>query len=240
MPSKPFPSASGKLIILLGQKNLDGIPLRNAHSKQLAKSGLATDYRVYIRADAAATGFTGSSNSPDPYGVFAVDLVKGAQWTDIASLYDNLDVIGAYESTEHVIRPLDTNRPVGYPSPEPRRFAMLSKPEGKSHAEAMAYWLSQHPRFCLTHHTGMASYTQNHIDRSLLPGSPPLDGFADISYWNDDAFRFGHFSRPDSMELMLNDCRHFRSTSCVVPVTEWIIVRPQCWRDAEMTPAENY
>lgn len=231
MPSRPFPASRGKLIILLGERNLRKEPASNRHSMQILEKMRPDDYRVYIRDESLSTGRAGKSNSADPYGVFAVDLIKGLEWADISDFYENLDAIGVYEVTEHIIRPLDTDRPLGRPSPEPRRFAMLTKPVDKTHDEAMAYWLGRHPEFCLTHHTGMASYTQNHIDRILSGNSPLLDGFADISYWNEDAFRFGHFSRPDSMELMLADCRNFRSTSSVVPVTEWILARRECWRD---------
>jgi hypothetical protein len=100
---------------------------------------------------------------------------------------------------------------------------MLKKPLNKTHDQAMEYWLEKHPLFCFRHHTGMASYSQNHINAKLVETSPDLDGFPILTYWNKDALKYGHFSMKDSAQLMMEDCKNFRSTSFVITVDEYIM-----------------
>lgn len=231
MPRYAYPRYAGKLIILLGH----GVPLRDwylgDHAAALAAQPGVLEYRANILSRQGSDCLTRDTNGDDPYGVQAVDEIKGADWPSLRHLYDGVPVIGVYLSTEYMIRELHTNRPAGMKSPEIKRIAMLAKPADKTHEEAMDYWLEQHPHFCFRHHSGMASYSQNHVDSLLMEGSPPLDGFPMLSYWNEDALRFGHFSMRDSKKLMMEDCRHFRSTSFVMTMDEYVMKRPPSWRD---------
>ncbi len=224
MTLHPYPCHKGKLIVLI--KN-DHPSLKEwylaEHAKILASLPGVQEYRANMLSERATSSVTRQTNGDDPYGVGAVDEIKGPDWNDIRHLYGEVRILGAYRVTEYMIRELHTDRPVGMRTPEIKRIAMLTKPEGVTHEEAMTYWLERHPAFCFRHHSGMASYSQNHIDELLTENSIPLDGFPILTYWNEDAFRFGHFSMKDSRKLMLEDCRHFRSTSFVVTVDEYIM-----------------
>lgn len=234
MPLYDYPCYVGKLIILLGQRS-NG-PLKDwylkEHAEALASHHDMLEYRANILSEQTLSCLTKETNGEDPYGVQAVDEIKGPDWNSIQPLYNDVRILGAYQVKEYMIRELHTNRPTGIRSPEIKRIALLTKPEGRTHEQAMEYWLECHPSFCFRHHSGMASYSQNHIDKLLTDDSIPLDGFPILTYWNEDALRFGHFSMKDSKELMVEDCRHFRSTSFVCTVDEYIMKRPKTWRDA--------
>ena len=240
MPLYDYPRHTDKLIVLMSSG--DGFPLRSwylgEHAPRTAALEGITEYRANILSEQALNCLTRDTNGEDPYGVQAVDEIKGARWEDIKALYEGLHIIGAYRVTEYMIRELHTDRPAGRKSPEIKRIALLTRPVDKTHEQAMEYWLERHPTFCFRHHSGMASYSQNHVDEVLTEDSLPLDGFPILTYWNEDALRFGHFSMEDSKRLMVEDCRHFRSTSFVVTVDEYIMKRPRSWRDAPCrTPA---
>jgi len=241
MQHVPYPRHEGKLVILLGgeAEHLRRTYLEE-HAARLAAISGVQEYRANIKAAPDPNDPTAATNGTDPYGVLAIDEIKGASpqfsWKDVEALYrqaeaEGFRLIGAYSVTEYMVRELYTCRPTGIRSPEVKRIALLTRPEGKSHADAMQYWITQHPLFCFRHHTGMAAYSQYHINQRLTPDSPELDGFPILSYWNADAFRYGHFSREDTKDLMMEDCRGFRSTSFVVSVEEYVMKRPLNWRE---------
>ena len=234
MPLYNYPCYAGKLIILLGQCKNTSLKewYLKQHARALAERPDILEYRANILSEQTLSCLTKDTNGEDPYGVQAVDEIKGPDWNDVRELYSEARIIGAYQVTEYMIRELYTNRPTGMRSPEIKRIALLTKPADRTHEQAMEYWLDKHPSFCFRHHSGMASYSQNHIDKRLTEDSIPLDGFPILTYWNEDALRFGHFSMKDSKELMVKDCRHFRSTSFVITVDEYIMKRPASWRDA--------
>ena len=234
MPLYDYPCYTGKLIILLGQSNSNQLKdwYLKEHAEALARRHDMLEYRANILSEQTLSCLTKETNGEDPYGVQAVDEIKGPDWNSIRHLYEGIPIIGAYQVTEYMIRELYTNSPTGIRSPEIKRIALLTKPEDRTHEQAMEYWLERHPSFCFRHHSGMASYSQNHIDKILTDDSIPLDGFPILTYWNEEALRFGHFSMKDSKELMVEDCRHFRSTSFVCTVDEYIMKRPKTWRDA--------
>lgn len=225
MPLYQYPCCKNKIIVLIGKTS--GTPLKRwyleRHVKDLASLPDMREYRANMLSEQTLNCLTQETNGDDPYGVAAVDEIKGPDWNAIRHLYEEARILGAYRVTEYMIRELHTDRPVGMRTPEIKRIAMLTKPEGVTHEEAMTYWLERHPAFCFRHHSGMASYSQNHIDELLTENSIPLDGFPILTYWNEDALRFGHFSMKDSQKLMLEDCRHFRSTSFVITVDEYIM-----------------
>ncbi|MCH5277659.1 MAG: hypothetical protein J1E80_07470 [Desulfovibrionaceae bacterium] len=231
-----YPRFTGKLIVLLGGC-ATASDFRhwylNEHAPGLAERQEILEYRANIISDSEMAALTRDTNGGDPYGVRAVDEIKGARWETLKDLYKESELIGAYSVTEYMVREFYPIRPVGVMSPEIKRIALLTKPVNKTHDDAMKYWVERHPEFCFRHHTGMASYSQNHIDRILTDESIPLDGFPILAYWNDDALRYGHFSREDTKALMLDDCSHFRSTSFVITVDEYVMKRPPNWREKE-------
>ena len=145
------------------------------------------------------------------WSVAALDEVYAPCWEDIQELYSNIPLAGVYAVTEYVIRQLLTDRPLGQRSPEIKRMTLMTKPEDRSHDEAMRYWLEKHAPLSLLHSSGMARYVQNHIDRTVIPGVSSLNSFAETNYWNMDALKYGQFSQPDSQHILVEDCKNFRS-----------------------------
>lgn len=228
MAQYDYPTVHGKLVVLMGgftDVEACGHWYFDQHVRQLTVVSEMTEYLANIVTDRLNLPLTRETNGEDPYGVQAVDEIKGVGWNAIKGLYHGSEVLGVYSVTEYMIRELHADRQLGIRSPEIKRIALLTKPQGKTHEEAMRYWLEQHPKFCFRHHTGMASYSQNHIDAKLTENSLDLDGFPILTYWNEDALAYGHFSMQDSQRLMLEDCRHFRSSSFVVTVDEYVMKR---------------
>ncbi len=158
-----------------------------------------------------------------PWEVLAVDSLYGCTWNDVTEFYHDCRVIGAYLTTEFPIRELLTDRPLGQKSPELERLGMLIRPRGVGHADAMRHWIEVHPAKALEHHSGLAAYTQNHVDECLTDDAPDIDGFNSLLYWNLDALRYGHFSRPDSASIIQEDCAHFRSITYTLAAEHYIM-----------------
>ena len=125
MPRYAYPPYAGKLIILLGH----GIPQRDwylgEHAGALAALPGVLEYRANILSEQRSDCLTRDTNGDDPYGVQAVDEIKGTHWPSLRHLYDGVPVIGVYLCTEYMIRELHTNRPAGMKSPEKKKALRL-------------------------------------------------------------------------------------------------------------------
>lgn len=227
-----YPVYEGKIIVLLlPNRHTNACEAYLEHCQAIAGLDSVKEFRANYRAPNPIAELTSKSNSEDPWGIMAIDEIKGPAWETIAPFYGDMSVLGVYIVTEYLVRPLYTDRPCGEKSPELKRIALLTRPEGISHADAMAWWLEKHPHFCIRHHTGMAYYSQNHMSQIIGQDAPRVDGFASLAYWNEAALKYGHFSRADSCEKMLEDCSHFRSASNVVTVDEYILKCQPSWRN---------
>lgn len=223
-----FSAIIGKILVLLGDaphgKTFADWYL-NEHAPAVSNLHSVTEYLanpVLSESDSIAAAYAGGTGT-DPWGVKGVDEIKGATWEELLPIYKDANVIAAYFSTEYTIRKLLTDRPLQQKTPEIKRIGLLIKPHNKTHDEAMQYWIAEHPVKTIIHHYGMASYNQNHLDAKLVPQSPDIDGINCLLYWNLDALKFGHFSRPDSKEVIMEDCTHFRSDTYCLITDEYIM-----------------
>lgn len=224
-----YPARPGKVIALLGFQTSATETFEtwylNSHVPAVASHPCVRGYTANLRNTkydeeiSASLGCTAS----DPWACGAVDELFVTSWADVRHIYTEVKLLGVYTVTEYTIRQLTTDRELGKQSPEIKRFCMLTRPHGKSREECMQYWIENHPQKCFKHHSGMAAYAQNHIENTLEDNSIALDCFASLLYWNLDALKFGHYSQPDSKQVILEDTTHFRSTSHQLTMDEFII-----------------
>ncbi|WP_294447061.1 hypothetical protein [uncultured Mailhella sp.] len=168
--------------------------------------------------------FAKTGGMANPWASIAfVDEIYAPEWTEISYLYNDLPVLGVFGVTEYHVRQLITDRPLGTKDPEIKRICIVTKPDFMSHDEAVSYQILEHPAKCFVHHSGMACYTQNHVNDYVVPGPSTVDNFTILHFWNLDAIRFGMFSQPDSRRVISEDCNHFRSTTWPIHVDQYIM-----------------
>ena len=223
-----FPVDASKIIVIISSAPSGTGNFNTWYREQHAGAVLSCPSVTSYRANPVIPGFDAgiaarTNNTPAPFDIAAIDEIKGADWKELSACYEGLSLVGAYAVNEYTIRELITDRPKGMEQPELKRFCMLTKPNNKTHDEAMEYWIHFHPEKCFRHHSGMAAYYQNHIEQYLTKDSLRIDGFPELYYWNEDALKFGHFSQKNSKDIINTDCTHFRSTSFVITTHEIIM-----------------
>lgn len=225
-----YHETDGKLMVLMASQSLEAFKkwYFDIHQNNILHLENVSEYIANVKSEHEGSSPL-ENKKLEPYGVMGVDEIKGVRWDEVRSLYADVKIIGAYIVTEYLVKELHTDRPVGHKSPELKSMSMLSRPVNKSLEQALDYWLNGHSIYALRHHTGMACYYQNHIRERLTEDSAHIDGFPMALYWNEDARKWGTFSRPDSKELWEKDIVHFRSTSYRLLLDEYIMRRPASW-----------
>lgn len=154
-------------------------------------------------------------------GILAIDEV----WTeeDVLSFYENEQVIGAYEAKEVMLRDCVAKWPKGTKSHWLKRMGLLKCFDEQRPEDFFSYWQYIHAPKALKHHLGAGKYFQNHFVRCVKAAPVLWNGSMSLSYWNVDAFRFGHFSQPDSRDVIAEDGCHFMDRFLALYVEEYVM-----------------
>ena len=159
----------------------------------------------------------------DDTGILAIDEI----WTDaenVLDLYADCNVIGAYECHEVYLRNCVASWPLGSRSNWVKRMGLLKCFDDQRPEDFFQYWEHIHGETkALKHHIGAGKYSQNHFLRILKAAPDVWNGSMSLNYWNVDAFRFGHFSQPDSRAVIAEDGTHFMDRFLALYAEEYIM-----------------
>lgn len=159
----------------------------------------------------------------DDSGILLIDELWTEDETDVLSLYKDQNVIGAYEVNEIRLRDCSPDWPMGTASHWVKRMGLLKCFDGQRPEDFHAYWQYIHAPKALQHHIGAGKYWQNHFVRTVKEAPVTWNGSMSLYYWNVDAFRFGHFSRPDSRSVIAEDGSHFMDRFLALYAVEYIM-----------------
>ena len=159
----------------------------------------------------------------DDSGIKAIDEVRTGDETDVLSLYKEADVIGAYEVNEILLRDCIARWPLGTASHWIKRMGLLKCFDDQRVEDFHNYWQYIHAPKALQHHIGAGRYCQNHFVKTLKAAPDVWNGSMSLCYWNADAFRFGHVSKPDSREVIAEDGSHFMDRFLALYAVEYVM-----------------
>lgn len=159
----------------------------------------------------------------DDSGILAIDEVWTDGTIDVLSLYREMNVIGAYESKQIILRPCYPKWPIGEKSRWIKRMGLLKCFDEQRPEDCFAYWEHIHGPKALLHHIGSGIYAQNHFIETIKPAPINWNGSVSLCYWNIDAFQYGHFSRPDSMDVIKEDGSHFMDVFQALYAEEYVM-----------------
>lgn len=159
----------------------------------------------------------------DDSGVVAFDELWSDDHLDISAMYEGENVIGAYEVDEVILKASSYDWPAHTKSPWIKRIGLLKCFSDQRPEDFHAYWKKNHGEIALTHHIGTSAYKQNHIIEALKEAPVEWNGIVMLSYWNEDAFKYGHFPREDSLEIVKEDGSHFMEVFRAFYAEEYVI-----------------
>lgn len=196
----------------------------DSHSKILAANNYVKEYVSNGITEPtqemmdAGWGWGGADDS----GILVIDEV----WTDgidVLSLYRDVNVIGAYECKQVILRPCYPKWPIGEKSHWIKRMGLLKCFDEQRPEDFFAYWEHIHGPKALLHHIGAGIYIQNHFVKTIKSAPIEWNGSVSLCYWNVDAFKYGHFSRPNSMDVIKEDGSHFMDVFKSLYAEEYVI-----------------
>ena len=68
-------------------------------------------------------------------------------------------------------------------------------------------------------------YVQNNVVEVPVGRKVEWDGVTEILYWDVNAFKYGHFSQPDSRQVLGADCKQFIGPGMTLLFKEYIMKR---------------
>jgi uncharacterized protein (TIGR02118 family) len=138
---------------------------------------------------------------------------------DVAGFLGGAD---AYLATEHVQRAAAPAADLGTRSPGIKMLCPLRRRPDMTHEAFVAHWLGNHVPLALRHHPGMSRYVTNVVDRRLGDGGEEWDGFAELHFPSEDAWRSGLFDSPEGERIVREDIARFIGTTGPYRVAEYV------------------
>lgn len=233
-----------KYIVLLGaqegegaasvqRRHKDRIPVLLLENPQIEQ--YATNFVVEPSKELIEAGW--GWGGVDDTGVIIFDEIWTRDEFNVASLFEGERLIGIYDVDEIILRTVPSTWPIGEKSPWIKRIGLLKCFTDQRVEDFHAYWKKNHGELALTHHVGAAIYKQNHITNALVDAPTEWNGIVMLSYWNANAFAWGHFPRPDSFEAVKEDGSHFMELFRAFCAEEYLMKRGDI--EPEVIPSKS-
>ena len=150
-------------------------------------------------------------------------------WTDdvdgLIQLYADENLICVYRVEENVVRSCVVDTPEGEPNFWLKRITLIRRREGMSQQDFFQYWQNVHGPLAAQHLIGAGIYVQNNVVEVPVGREVEWDGVTEILYWDVNAFKYGHFSQPDSRQVLGADCKQFIGPGMTLLFREYIMKR---------------
>lgn len=163
---------------------------------------------------------------PSDQNVFeAFDEVWTNDVDGLIKLYDDESLICIYRVEENVVRSCVVDTPEGEPNFWLKRITLIRRREGMSQQDFFKYWQTVHGPLAAKHLIGAGIYVQNNVVEVPVGREVEWDGVTEILYWDVNAFKYGHFSQPDSRQVLGADCKEFIGPGMTLLFKEYIMKR---------------
>jgi uncharacterized protein (TIGR02118 family) len=107
--------------------------------------------------------------------------------------------------------------------PAVARISFVRRARGLSREEFAHHWTQVHAPLARTHHPSICRYVQNVVVHTLAPGTPDIDGIAELGFASLDDFRERMYDSPAGKETIAADVREFIDVA-----TGWrMLARPE-------------
>lgn len=164
------------------------------------------------------------------WGVFSADDNKfeayDTVWTDdvdkLLAQYSDENVLCAYRAEENVVINCSVDTPEGESNFWIKRVVPIHRKDGMTMDEFVAYWKNVHGPKAKEHLTGLGLYCQNYIRDVLVGKDDEWNGITELYYWCENAFKYGHFSQPDSRKILGEDNANFVSRGMTLLFKEYV------------------
>lgn len=138
---------------------------------------------------------------------------------DVARFLGGAD---AYLATEHVQRAAEPAVPLGARSPGIKMLCPLRRRPDMTHAAFVTHWLERHVPLALRHHPGMSRYVTNVVERRLGDAGEEWDGFAELHFPSEEAWRTELFDSPEGERVVREDIARFIGATAPYRVAEYV------------------
>jgi uncharacterized protein (TIGR02118 family) len=109
------------------------------------------------------------------------------------------------------------------PSPGVKCIYLVRRAENVTHEAFDAHWANNHAPLARKHHIGVARYVQNPVLRTLTPGAPELDGFAELHFATYADQRERYIDSPEGLAIIRADVATFISNGSPHATTEYVL-----------------
>lgn len=154
---------------------------------------------------------------------WAIDQV----WCEIEDIMDwypeGSNIVGAFSSDELVMRPCEYSCEAGEKSHWLKRITFMTRQADMRQYDFFQHWEHIHGPLAIKHHIGAGIYVQDRITNTLKADKESWDAIVTLAYWNTEAFKFGHFSRPESAQEIKDDCAHWIDILDANLVSEYVM-----------------
>jgi uncharacterized protein (TIGR02118 family) len=117
--------------------------------------------------------------------------------------------VDAYLVEERVHIDYDRDWPDGHASPGLHRTVFVRRAPSLTRAEMAAHWQERHAPLVPQHHPGFWLYVQNPVLETLTPGSPEVDGVAEMHFRSGTDLRDRFYASDESRRLIAADVERF-------------------------------
>lgn len=153
----------------------------------------------------------------------AIDQIWSEE-EDILGWYpEGTNIVGAFSSDELVMRPCEYTCEPGHKSHWLKRITFMTCQSDMREKDFFLHWQYIHGPLALKHHIGAGIYVQDRVTKTLKEDKIHWQGIVTLSYWNAEAFKFGHFSRPESAKEIKADCAIWNDLLDANLVSEYVM-----------------
>lgn len=217
-----------KVFVFLGKK--DGDTYESFRARYLG------EHKEKILAAGVSRYYANTCESPSEellkagWGVYSADdnvfEAYDVVWTDnvekLLAQYDDENMICAYRAEEYSVKKCMVDTPAGESNFWIKRVTIIKRRDGMTMDEFVEYWQNTHGPKAKEHLIGLGIYYQNYVREVLVGRDFEWDGVTELYYWDENAFKYGHFSQPDSRQVLSEDNANFVSKGMTLLFKEYV------------------
>ncbi len=117
--------------------------------------------------------------------------------------------VDAYRVEERVQIDYERDWPDGQASPGFHRIVFVRRAPGITREQMAAHWSEQHTPLVRQHHPAFSQYVQNVVLDAVTPGTPDVDGVAEMHFRSLDELRDRFYDSEDGRRIIAEDVDRF-------------------------------